>query len=52
MVPVTSLHLSKRAAPVIGLVPTSPVMAEFGTSVIPLSDNKAKFAATPKNTVS
>src|ERR1700676_5324589 len=34
-IPVTSLQLKRSAAPVIGLVPTSPLTAEVGTSVIP-----------------
>jgi len=52
IVPFTSEHDNNRAAPVIGLVPTSPVIAEVGTSVIPLSERRAKFAATPRFTVS
>jgi len=52
IVPVTSGQDKRIAAPVIGDVPTSPVIADFGTSVIPVSDNKAKLAATPKKTVS
>src|ERR1700688_2268519 len=34
-IPVTSVQVRRSAAPVIGLVPTSPVTAEVGTSVIP-----------------
>src|SRR5450755_3713530 len=34
-IPVTSVQVKRSAAPVIGLVPTSPVTAEVGTSVIP-----------------
>src|SRR5450631_3630613 len=34
-IPVTSVQVNKSAAPVIGLVPTSPVIAEVGTSVTP-----------------
>jgi hypothetical protein len=35
MIPFTSVQVKRSAAPVIGLVPTSPVTAEVGTSVIP-----------------
>src|SRR5450755_2802301 len=34
-IPVTSVQVKRSAAPVIGLVPTSAVTAEVGTSVIP-----------------
>src|ERR1035437_2386398 len=34
-IPVTYVQVKRSAAPVIGLVPTSPVTAEVGTSVIP-----------------
>src|SRR5580658_5083226 len=33
--PSTSVQVKRSAAPVIGLVPTSPVTAEVGTLVIP-----------------
>src|SRR5664279_1417913 len=33
--PVTSVQVRRSAAPVMGLVPTFPVTAEVGTSVIP-----------------
>ena len=35
IIPVTCVQVKRSAAPVIGLVPTSPVTAEAGTSVIP-----------------
>src|ERR1035438_6971529 len=35
MIPFTSVQVKRSAAPVMGLVPTSPVTAEVGTSVIP-----------------
>jgi hypothetical protein len=35
IIPVTSEQVKRSVAPVIGLVPTSPVTAEAGTSVIP-----------------
>jgi hypothetical protein len=38
------------AAPVIGLVPIFPVIAEVGTSVIPDFDRVAKLPADPSST--
>ena len=35
IIPVTCVQVKRSAAPVIGLVPTSPVTAEAGTFVIP-----------------
>ncbi len=50
IVPVTSAHVTPIAAPVIGLAPTSPVIAEAGTSVTPAFVSIAKPAAVPSNT--
>src|ERR1017187_8324732 len=45
MIPFTSVQVKRSAAPVIGLVPTSPVTAEVGTSVIPDSVRITKSPA-------
>jgi hypothetical protein len=46
--PVTSGHVNKIAAPVIGLDPTFPVIADGGTSVIPDCVKIVKEAAVPR----
>src|ERR1019366_8611123 len=47
-VPVTSAHVRPViAAPVMGLVPTSPVIFELGTSLTPDFDRTAKEPAAP-----
>src|SRR5664280_146171 len=50
MNPVTSGHVRRRAAPVMGLVPTSPTTAEACTSVMPYSDRIVKLPADPRFT--
>src|SRR5450631_3216816 len=48
MVPVTSAHVRPViAAPLMGLVPTSPVTFELGTSLTPDFDRMAKEPAAP-----
>ena len=49
-VPVTSGHVTRIAAPEIGLAPTFPVIADVGTSVIPDFVRIAKFPAVPRST--
>jgi hypothetical protein len=51
IVPVTSGHvIPVIAAPVIGLVPISPVIIEAGSLVIPDFDRITKLPATPRST--
>jgi len=50
IVPVTSAHVRRIAAPVIGLAPTSPVIGDGETSVIPVFVRIAKLAAVPRAT--
>jgi hypothetical protein len=50
MFPVTSTQVKRLAAPVIGLVPTPPVMADPGTFVIPVFDRITKLPAVPRLT--
>jgi hypothetical protein len=50
IVPVTSEHVTPIAAPVIGLVPILPLIADLGTSVIPDLDRITKLPATPRST--
>jgi len=49
-IPVTSGHEIKTAAPVIGLEPTFPIIADEGTSVTPVSVKIANGAAVPRFT--
>src|ERR1700734_1981351 len=51
MVPVTSPVVSPSLLPGAGLRPTSPVMAEVGTSVISVPASTAKGVAVPSWTV-
>lgn len=48
--PLTSVQVRRSAAPVIGLVPTSPVTAEVGTSVMPASVRITKSPAVRRFT--
>src|ERR1700694_2113464 len=48
--PETSPQVRRRAAPVMGLVPTSPVTADAYTSVTPLLLRIANVPAVPKLT--
>src|SRR4051794_33902257 len=50
MLPVTSGQLRPLKAPEMGLVPTSPVMMEAGTSVMPDLESRANPAAEPRST--
>ena len=50
MVPVTSVQLTRIAAPVIGLDPISPGTDDLKTSVIPALDRIANSPATPRFT--
>src|SRR3970040_2716365 len=52
IVPGTSSHFKRIAAPVIGLAPTSPVTADLYTSVTPVFKSIAKLPATPRFTAS
>src|SRR5450756_1228880 len=49
-IPVTSVQVNRSAAPVIGLVPSSPVIAEVGTSVIPALVRMTKSPADLRTT--
>jgi len=48
--PVTSVQVTCIAAPVMGLVPISPLIVDLYTSVIPDLDKIAKLPATPRFT--
>jgi hypothetical protein len=48
--PDTSPHVRRRAAPVMGLVPTFPVTADSYTSVIPVLARITKVPAVPRFT--
>jgi hypothetical protein len=48
--PVTSVQVTKSAAPVIGLVPIFPTIAEVGTSVIPVFVKITKLPADRRST--
>ena len=50
IVPTTSAQVTRIAAPVIGLDPISPVIADLGTSVIPDFDKITKLPATRRFT--
>ena len=50
MVPDTSVHVTRMAAPVIGLDPTFPVIAEAYTSVTPVFDRIANVPALARFT--
>src|SRR5665647_2194069 len=45
MIPSTSEHVRPMAAPVMGLVPTSPLMEVLNTSVTPDFDSTVKLLA-------
>src|SRR5680860_553376 len=50
MIPFTSAHVRRRAAPVMGLVPTFPSIVVLKTSVIPVFDRTVKLLADPRFT--
>ena len=50
IVPVTSAQVTPMEAPEMGLDPTSPVMTELGTSVMPDFDRIANEPAAPRFT--
>jgi len=50
MTPVTCLQVKRSAAPVIGLVPTSPTIDEVGTFVIPAFERITKPPADLRST--
>src|SRR5450755_1346845 len=50
MVPDTSPHVRRMDAPVVGLVPTSPMMVDVATSVTPVLLTIANVPADPSCT--
>jgi len=50
MIPFTSSQVRRRAAPVMGLVPTFPSTEVLNTSVIPVFDRIVKLPADPRFT--